>query len=45
MILNELVMGGMVLETNMNEIILRIEEQNRLEREEVVQLLLQILLL
>jgi AP-3 complex subunit sigma len=34
-ILNELVMGGMVLETNMNEILTRIEEQNKLEKEEV----------
>jgi AP-3 complex subunit sigma len=34
-ILNELVMGGMVLETNMTEIMLRIEEQNKLEKEEV----------
>lgn len=34
-ILNELVMGGMVLETNMNEIIARIEEQNKLEKQEV----------
>merc|ERR1712037_1080082 len=33
-ILNELVMGGMVLETNMNEILTRIEEQNKIEREE-----------
>lgn len=33
-ILNELVMGGMVLETNMTEILTRIEEQNKLEREE-----------
>lgn len=33
-ILNELVMGGMVLETNMNEILARIEEQNKLERQE-----------
>ena len=33
-ILNELVMGGMVLETNMTEIMLRIEEQNKLEKEE-----------
>ncbi|RWS09178.1 AP-3 complex subunit sigma-2-like protein [Dinothrombium tinctorium] len=31
-ILNELVMGGMVLETNMNEILLRIDEQNKLEK-------------
>ena len=34
-ILNELVMGGMVLETNMTEIMSRIEEQNKLEKEEV----------
>ena len=34
-ILNELVMGGMVLETNMNEILTRIEEQNKLEKQEV----------
>merc|ERR1712079_211253 len=33
-ILNELVMGGMVLETNMTEIMLRIEEQNKIEKEE-----------
>merc|ERR1712154_719803 len=32
-ILNELVMGGMVLETNMNEILTRIEEQNKIEHE------------
>ena len=29
-ILNELVMGGMVLETNMTEILTRIEEQNKI---------------
>ena len=34
-ILNELVMGGMVLETNMTEILLRIEEQNKIAKEEV----------
>ena len=34
-ILNELVMGGMVLETNMTEIMTRIEEQNKIEKEEV----------
>lgn len=34
-ILNELVMGGMVLETNMTEILTRIEEQNKLEKQEV----------
>ncbi|XP_074601021.1 AP-3 complex subunit sigma-2 or [Brevipalpus obovatus] len=33
-ILNELVMGGMVLETNANEILQRIEEQNKLEKQE-----------
>jgi len=36
-ILAELVMGGMVLETNMTEIITRIEEQNKLEKSEVTQ--------
>ena len=34
-ILNEIVMGGMVLETSMTEIITRTEEQNRLEKQEV----------
>ncbi len=34
-ILNELVMGGMVLETNMSEITTRIDEQNKLEKQEV----------
>lgn len=29
-------MGGMVLETNMTEIISRIEEQNKLEKQEVI---------
>ncbi|CAH0766992.1 unnamed protein product [Bemisia tabaci] len=33
-ILNELVMGGMVLETNMSEILNRIEDQNRMEKQE-----------
>lgn len=33
-ILNELVMGGMVLETNMTEIITRIEDQNKIEKQE-----------
>ena len=28
-------MGGMVLETNMNEILARVEEQNKLEKSEV----------
>ena len=31
-ILQEIVMGGMVLETNMNEVIQRIEDQNKLEK-------------
>lgn len=35
-ILNELVMGGMVLETNMTEILTRIEDQNKLEKQEVL---------
>ena len=34
-ILAELCMGGMVLETNMTEILTRIEEQNKLEKQEV----------
>ncbi|PAA60618.1 hypothetical protein BOX15_Mlig002489g1 [Macrostomum lignano] len=33
-ILNELVMGGMVLETNMNEIVARFEEQQKLQKSE-----------
>lgn len=33
-ILNELVMGGMVLETNMNDILSHCEEQSKLERHE-----------
>lgn len=33
--LSELVMGGMVLETNMVEIMTRIDEQNKLEKQEV----------
>lgn len=33
-ILNELVMGGMVLQTNMNEILARIEDQNKIQRTE-----------
>ena len=35
-ILNELVIGGMVLETNMTEILNRIEDQNRIESKEVL---------
>lgn len=38
-ILNELVMGGMVLETNMTEILTRIEDQNKLEKQEVSRIL------
>ncbi|ERE79861.1 AP-3 complex subunit sigma-1-like protein [Cricetulus griseus] len=34
-ILQEVVMGGMVLETNMNEIVAQIEAQNRLEKSEI----------
>lgn len=34
-ILQEVVMGGMVLETNMNEIVAQIEAQNKLEKSEV----------
>lgn len=33
-ILQELCLGGMVLETNMNEIIARIDEQSKLEKQE-----------
>lgn len=33
-ILNELVMGGMVLETNMNDILSHVEEQSKLESQE-----------
>ncbi|XP_014662694.1 PREDICTED: AP-3 complex subunit sigma-2-like [Priapulus caudatus] len=33
-ILSEVVMGGMVLETNMNEIVTQIEAQNKLEKNE-----------
>lgn len=34
-ILQEIVMGGMVLETNMSEILTHIEAQNKLEKSEV----------
>lgn len=34
-ILQEVVMGGMVLETNMNEIVAQVEIQNRMEKSEV----------
>lgn len=33
-ILDELVMGGMVLQTNMNEILARIEDQNKIQKAE-----------
>ncbi|CRL07969.1 CLUMA_CG021001, isoform A [Clunio marinus] len=33
-ILNELVLGGMVLQTNMNEILARIEDQNKIQKTE-----------
>ena len=33
-------MGGMVLETNMSEILARIDEQNKLEKQEVSDSLL-----
>ncbi|XP_058855219.1 AP-3 complex subunit sigma-2 isoform X3 [Acipenser ruthenus] len=33
-ILQQVVMGGMVLETNMNEIVTQVENQNRLEKSE-----------
>ncbi|XP_078138643.1 AP-3 complex subunit sigma-2-like [Centroberyx gerrardi] len=33
-ILQEVVMGGMVLETNMNEIVAQVELQNRMEKSE-----------
>ncbi|KAK2183542.1 hypothetical protein NP493_307g02091 [Ridgeia piscesae] len=33
-ILSELCMGGMVLETNMSEILTRVDEQNKLEKQE-----------
>lgn len=31
---SEIVMGGMVLQTNMNEILARIEDQNKLQKQE-----------
>ena len=34
-ILQEIVMGGMVLETNMQEILLRVNEQDKIEKQEV----------
>lgn len=38
-ILSELVMGGMVLQTNMADILARIEEQNKLQKQEVFSLM------
>lgn len=35
-------MGGMVLETNMTEILSRIEEQNKLEKQEVWTILINL---
>lgn len=40
-ILQEVVMGGMVLETNMNEIVAQVEVQNRMEKSEVRPFLLK----
>lgn len=40
-ILQEVVMGGMVLETNMNEIVAQVEVQNRMEKSEVRSVLLK----
>ncbi|MGH0164817.1 UNVERIFIED_CONTAM: hypothetical protein FKN15_047878 [Acipenser sinensis] len=37
-ILQQVVMGGMVLETNMNEIVAQVENQNRLEKSENMNL-------
>uniref|UniRef100_A0A8C5A3S4 AP complex mu/sigma subunit domain-containing protein n=1 Tax=Gadus morhua TaxID=8049 RepID=A0A8C5A3S4_GADMO len=39
-ILAEMVMGGMVLETNMNEIIMQVDAQNKMEKSEVSNLFL-----
>ena len=39
-ILDELVIGGLVLETNMQEVLTRFEELNKLERSEVSPLFL-----
>jgi AP-3 complex subunit sigma len=33
-LLNEMIMGGLVLETNMTEILARFEEQNKVEKQE-----------
>lgn len=35
-LLGELVMGGLALETSMAEIIMRFEEQEKLEKQEVI---------
>ncbi|XP_048099202.1 AP-3 complex subunit sigma-1 isoform X1 [Alosa alosa] len=42
-ILGEMVMGGMVLETNMNEIITQVDSQNKMEKSEMVLLHLKVL--
>lgn len=44
-ILQEVVMGGMVLETNMNEIVAQVELQNRMEKSEVSRWILTIVIL
>ena len=43
-ILNEIVMGGMVLETNMSEILTHIEAQNKIEKQEVCVILYCVIL-
>ena len=40
-ILSEIVMGGMVLETNMHEICSRFQEQDKLEKSEVINFIYQ----
>lgn len=44
-ILSELVMGGMVLQTNMSDILARIEDQNKIVKQEVILLNLYIIVL
>lgn len=44
-ILQEVVMGGMVLETNMNEIVAQVEVQNRMEKSEVSWWILTVVIL
>lgn len=38
-------MGGMVLETNMNEIVAQVEVQNRMEKSEVSRWILTVVIL